>query len=252
MYINRLYLEVLSEMTIKELKTRYKKAVFGFLWLFLNPLLQMIIVGVVFSVFLKIENYFVFLFLGLLLWNFFYLSIMKATPSYIFESNLLKKAKFPKEMIPISIIMANFVHLVLSLALVCLYLLFTSQTDIKYVFLLIPLLSWLLLLTIGLSLLFSSLQVRYRDVSFFAQTLLNLWFYATPVLYAYTSVPEKLSLLFHLNPLVTIFEIAHFILHQETIISLSLVVSNLVISTIICIVGIIVFIKERDYFIDLI
>src|SRR3989304_2803226 len=102
------YLDFILTMTQKEIKARYKRAVFGFLWIVLNPILQMIIIGVIFSFFIKIENYFLFLFSGLLPWQFISLSISKATPSIVFERALLQKAKFPIESIPVSIILATF------------------------------------------------------------------------------------------------------------------------------------------------
>src|SRR5262245_48806610 len=99
------YLDFLWAMTEKEIKARYKKAVFGFLWVVLNPLFQMVVMGLVLSYFITIPNYFLFLFTGLLPWNFFSLSLAKATPAFVNERNLLLKAKFPREAIPFSIIL---------------------------------------------------------------------------------------------------------------------------------------------------
>src|SRR3989344_7145799 len=101
----RYYFDFLLAMTEKEIKARYKRAVFGFLWVILNPLLQMIIIGAIFSFFIKIPNYFLFLFSGLLPWQFFSLSLSKATQSIVNERELLQKAKFPIEAIPISIVL---------------------------------------------------------------------------------------------------------------------------------------------------
>src|SRR3989337_4058776 len=101
--MKRNYFDFLWEMTEKEIKARYKRAIFGFLWVILNPVLQMIIIGVIFSYFIKIPNYFLFLFTGLLPWQFFSLSLTKATPSIVYERSLLQKARFPIEAIPISI-----------------------------------------------------------------------------------------------------------------------------------------------------
>src|SRR3989344_8880626 len=91
------YFDFLWAMTEKEIKVRYKRAVFGFLWVVVNPLLQMIIIGFVFRFFIKepIKNYFLFLLVGLLVWNFFNLSLSKATSSIVYERTLIKKAKFP-------------------------------------------------------------------------------------------------------------------------------------------------------------
>src|SRR3989304_9448269 len=111
------YLDFLWAMTEKEIKARYKRAVFGFLWVVLNPVLQMIIIGAIFSFFIKIPNYFLFLLAGLLPWQFFSTSLSKATPSIVHERSLLQKAKFPIETIPISLILANFFNMVVSFVL---------------------------------------------------------------------------------------------------------------------------------------
>src|SRR3990172_12605877 len=101
------YSDFLWVMTEKEIKARYKRAVFGFLWVILNPVLQMLIIGAIFSFFIKIPDYFLFLFTGLFAWNFFFLCVSKTTSSIVNERALLQKAKFPTEAIPISIILSN-------------------------------------------------------------------------------------------------------------------------------------------------
>src|SRR3990167_5732195 len=103
---SRHFFDLLIGMTEKELRARYKNTLFGFLWMFINPLLQMLVIGFIFRLFIKepIENYFLYLLVGLLVWNFFSLSLTKTTPSIVNERSLIKKAKFPREVIPLSII----------------------------------------------------------------------------------------------------------------------------------------------------
>lgn len=131
------YFNFLWLMTEKEIKARYKNAFFGFLWILFNPLLQMIIMGIVFQNFIKIptnsNNYFLFIFPGLLVWNFFSLSINKATSSLVWQRNLIQKAKFPRETIPISIILSNFFNFLISLVLLTIFLLVTNNIYLKYV-----------------------------------------------------------------------------------------------------------------------
>src|SRR3972149_8002442 len=138
------YLDFLWAMTEKEIKARYKKAVFGFLWVILNPILQMVVIGLIFSYFIKIPNYFLFLFSGLLPWQFFSLSLSKATPSIVYERTLLQKGKFPIEAIPISIILSNFFNMVISLALFLPVILFSTKISLTSIIVLIPILFWLL------------------------------------------------------------------------------------------------------------
>ncbi|OGY16032.1 MAG: hypothetical protein A2785_02585 [Candidatus Chisholmbacteria bacterium RIFCSPHIGHO2_01_FULL_49_18] len=244
------YFDFLWAMTEKEIKVRYKRAVFGFLWIILNPLLQMLIIGIVFSYFIKIENYFLFLFGGLLLWQFFSLSLQKATPSFVYERSLIQKAKFRKEVIPASIILSNYFNLLISIAMLILFLLLTEQLNDIRIWLLIPALIWILMFTIGLSLLTSSLNVRYRDVAFFVQTALILLFYATPILYSLDLVPQQVLLLYYLNPLSSIFVLSQIAITGKGQVAPSLLVSNMLISISLITLGLVVYRKNHRHFVD--
>src|SRR3972149_6934101 len=165
----RHFLELLLGMTEKELRARYKNTFFGFLWIVVNPLLQMLVIGFIFRLFIKepIENYYLYLLSGLLIWNFFSLSLSKATPSIVNERALIKKAKFPRAVIPLSIILSNFVHLSLGFLLLIIPV-FVLGTLGKLWFLELFLGALLaLVFTVGISLLTSALNVRFRDINFF-------------------------------------------------------------------------------------
>lgn len=210
----------------------------------------MLIIGIIFSFFIKIPNYFLFLFTGLLPWQFFSLSLNKTTGSFVNERALLQKAKFPKEVIPISIIFSNFIHLLISLLLFLIFLLVIGKLSVSGVMLIIPALLWLLAFTIGASLFTASLNVRFRDINFFVQSLMVLWFYATPILYNLSLIPTNLRLLFALNPLTSVFELFHYSLLGQGEVSRQFVVVNLIISLGIVIVGIITYSKRHPYFVD--
>ncbi len=221
----RHWFDFLVAMTEKEIKARYKRATFGFLWIILNPILQMVVMGFVFQFFVpvSVDNYFLYLFAGLLPWNFFSQSLTKSTPAFFYERNLIKKAKFPRESIVLSIIFSNFFHFLVALllligALIGDKLFFENYGLIQLVFYvsrmlwLFPALILLLFFTIGLSLFTSSLNVRFRDINFIIQLAVMLWFYATPVIYALNLLPEFLWPIFYLNPMTTIIELFHFAL----------------------------------------
>ena len=217
------WLDFLYAMTSKEIKARYKRAVFGFLWILLNPLLQMLIMGFIFQFFVPVhvDNYFLFLFAGLLPWNFFAQSLTKTTPAFFYERNLIKKARFPREAIVLSIILSNFFHFIVALLLLVAALVFDKIFIEQYALLeliaylgrmlwLIPATLLLLVFTVGLSLFTSSFNVRFRDVNFIVQLLVMLWFYATPVIYALNLLPEWLWPISYLNPMTFIIELFHY------------------------------------------
>ncbi|MCL4338894.1 ABC transporter permease [Patescibacteria group bacterium] len=250
------YFDFLLVMTIKEIKARYKSAVLGFLWMFLNPLLQMIIIGLIFSNFIKvpINNYFLFLFPGLLAWNFFSYSITKATPSIVYERTLIQKSNFPREAIPLSIVLSNFFHFLISICLFIFFLIiignFKNGNILSSSIYLFFSIFWLLIFTCGVSLLSSSLNVRFRDVNFFIQALVLLWFYATPVIFSLRVLPSNYLWIFQFNPLTYIFEIIHNSLINTPFPQKDILLSNLVLSIIIVILGFIVFMKNSQNFSD--
>lgn len=250
------YVNFLLVMTEKEIKARYKNAVLGFLWILLNPLFQMLVIGFIFRNFIKIPvpNYFLFLFTGLLPWNFFSYSLTKTTPSIVYERSLIQKAKFPREAIPLSIVFSNFFHLLVSLLLLLGFLIFTHQLILFSPPVRIPLfiasLLWLLTITCGFSLLSSALNVKYRDINFFVQALVILWFYATPVIYSLQILPQNYLPLFQLNPIAYPFEMLRHSLIATPLPPTNILLINLTISLIITLLGIFIFVKENRTFSD--
>lgn len=246
----RTYLDFIWVMTEKEIKARYKRAIFGFLWVILNPILQMLVIGVIFSIFIKIPNYFLFLFTGLLPWTFVSMSLSKATPSIVFERLLLEKARFPIEAIPVSIIISNLIHTFVSFTLLICYLVVINNKLTFEILLVIPTMIWLSIVTLGASLFTSALQVRFRDINFFVQTLLILLFYATPILYSLDVIPKTYYLLFAFNPLTSIFELFHYSILKRGVLDSGIFLINILLTFVILSVGILVFRKGRRYFVD--
>ncbi len=257
------WFEFLWSLTLKEIKARYKKAVLGFLWIFLNPLLQMVMIGLIFQFFVpvNVDNYFLFLFTGLLAWNFFSFSVTKNSTIIINERSLIKKSAFPREAIVLSVVLSNLFHSLIAWVLLILllvgdklfsdhYSLVQLSTYLAKMLWTIPLLGWLTLLTTGLSLLFAALNVKYRDVSFMVQALIPLWFYATPIVYTLQILPANLSRLLYLNPMTGITEMFHFSLLNQPVFDARLVVADFFLSVFIFIVGCLVFAKESPYFDD--
>jgi lipopolysaccharide transport system permease protein len=248
--------ELTLEMTRNDIKARYKNAFFGFLWIFLNPLLQMLIIGFIFQNFIKIisANYFIFLFIGLLVWNFFSSSLLKATPSFVFERNLIQKSKFPKSTIPLSIIFSNFFHFIISLFLLIIFLFFTNQlslfSSLDKMGFFFGSLAWIFTFTVSFSFLTSSLNVKYRDINFFVQALIILWFYATPIIYSLQILPKEYLSFFQLNPLVYPLEMLRFSLISSLLPEAKILLTNILISLLISVLGIFIFRKEGKNFSD--
>ncbi len=262
-FLKKQYWDFLFAMTEKEIKARYKFAILGFLWVILNPLLQMLVIGFIFQFFVpvKVDNYFLFLFAGLLPWNFFSMTVQKATPSIVFERGLIQKAKFPREAIVLSIVLSNLFHFLIALSLLILALVIDKivfdhygiSQSISYIFRmlwLLPLLFSLTLLTSGFSLICSALNVKYRDVNFITQAILPLWFYATPLVYTLTLLPERFRIFYLLNPMAGIIELFHLVLLNLPLTSVYLAVVSLAMSIVTFLIGWILFQKESKFFDD--
>lgn len=258
------WLDLLVAMTKKEVKVRYKRAILGFLWIVLNPLLQILIMGFIFQFFVsvKVDNYFLFLLVGLLPWNFFSRAISRATSAIIYERSLIQKAKFPREVIVLSIVLSEYFHLLISLTLLIGVLivnwLFIEHSLFLnfhvYVWRLLRSmisLIWLLFLTSGLSLLTSALNVKRRDVNFIIQAIMPLWFYVTPIVYTVDLIPTRFRFLLYLNPITIIIEEFHqSLLNLPSAGSDGFISLSLLVSVILIVVGGLVFSRESKHFDD--
>lgn len=250
---NRLtYLKDLTTaLTAKELKAKYKSTLFGVLWMGINPLLQMVVLTIVFSLFIKlpIKDYPIFVFSGLLPWNFFALSVQSGTSSLISNRDLIKKVKFPYEVLPISSVLAQAVTFVITLLIFITVIVGIKGISFSLLFI-IPLVLLQLILAIGISLLLSSLDLYYRDVSFLLQAVITIWFYITPIIYPLSTIPENYVLLYALNPMVGII-----LGYQKILYGLSediffpLLIST-IISVLFAIIGYWIFKHRSKYFAD--
>lgn len=246
------FFELLVLMTERELRVRYKNTVFGFFWLVLNPLLQMIVIGFVFGFFVAepITHYYYYLFIGLLTWNFFSLSLTKATPSIVFERALIKKSAFPRAVIPLSIVCSNAVHFLVAFALYTIPVLFLGTCSVSGILDIVAGLVLLFLFTIGMSLLTASLNVRFRDINFFVSAILIIWFYATPIVYSMSMIPVGMQWLWRLNPMTSVVGLLHHGFVATPMPEFLLVCANSAVILLVCILGIVVFQRENKNFDD--
>ena len=245
------YWEFLWTFTKREIQSRYKHTVLGFLWVFLNPFFQMIVIGAVVGFLFSppVPNYFLFLFSGLLPWNFFSLSLDKATTAFYWNRELLRKSRFPREALPLSIVFSHGFHFLAALALFLTYFLLVGPGPIPTLFFLPLAILWEAVFLVGLVLVTSSLEVFFRDVAFFVKALLLVWFYATPVLYPLHLVPERFVTLAGLNPLSSIFSLYHhsffgFPVYPENILV------GLLVTAVVLVTGLALFRKTSPYFVD--
>lgn len=202
--------ELLGIWIGREIKIRYKQSFLGAAWAILQPLALMLVFTLVFSRFVQVPTngipYPVFSYTAVLPWTFFATAITFGVPSLISNMNLVTKTYFPREILPLGAIGASFVDFMVasSIFVVMLYIYGVQLTS--FVLWVPALLLIQILLTIGIILLASAVIVFYRDVRFIVPVALQLWLYASPVIYPASVVPEYLQTLYSLNPMVGIIE----------------------------------------------
>jgi len=204
------YRELLYSITIREIKVRYKQSILGILWAILQPLSLMAVFTIIFSKFAKIPSegipYPIFCYAALLPWTFFSTSLSFAIPSLVNNSDLINKIYFPREIFPISSVFAAFIDYAIASSIFFVMMIFYKVQITLGIFLIVIILPIQIILTLGIAFLFSSLNVYYRDVRYAIPLIIQIWMYASPVIYPITMIPEKYRILYMLNPMAGIID----------------------------------------------
>jgi homopolymeric O-antigen transport system permease protein len=188
------YRELFGSLFRRDLRAKYKGSVLGLVWSLAHPVVLMLVYLLVFSVMLKIqtadyEHYWLFLLAGLPIWVFFATSLQAAARSLLENANLIRKVRFPRQLVPLSIVATQLVGFAVMLAIVVALSLAYVPSARDTVWLAIPLAALAVCLVAGLSLAVASLNALYRDVEHLVAALLLPWFFLTPVLYSLEAIP---------------------------------------------------------------
>lgn len=200
--------DLLRELVVRDIKLRYKRSVLGIAWSLLNPLAQLVVFSVVFSFLLplNIPNYTAFLFTGLLAWNWFQTSLFSAATTIVDGRSLIKRPGFPAAILPIVTVTANYIHFLLALPVLLIFLLITGITLTPFA-LLLPLVMVLqFIFTLSLCYIIAAVHVTFRDTQHLIGVLTFLLFYLTPIFYDQSIVPAQLLWVFRLNPILHLLE----------------------------------------------
>lgn len=204
------YKFLLSQLILREVRSRYKQSVIGYAWVLLNPLSQLLVYSFVFSVIFRFPTndipYSIFLFIGLLPWIYFQSSISAATVSLVDNSDLLRKVFFPREVLIYSVMISKLIDFLFAcLVLIAFLIYYQIQPAVTFIFI-FPILVIQMTLMTGLSLILSTFNLFYRDIQYLVNLLLMLWLYLSPVVYALSLVPNNWVFIYKLNPMVGIIE----------------------------------------------
>ncbi len=212
-------------LTLRELRSRYKKSFLGWTWSLLNPLSTVIVYSIVFAFFLKIEppkgdpsgldNFAAFLLCGLLPWNYLQGGMNASMGSLIGNANLIKKVYFPREVFVVSAIGSLLVSFLIELGVLAVILLIMGNMVLPWIPVVLVIVVIQSFFVLGIGFLLSVLNVYFRDVQHLVSITLMALFYSAPIVYPISVVPEKahiggmtisLRAIYELNPLVVLVE----------------------------------------------
>ncbi len=201
--------DLIWELTARNLKVRYRRSVFGFLWAILNPLLYAIVFSFVFRILLKspIERFPLFVVVGILTWNAFSASVLESMSVITGSASLVTRVRFPHEVLPISTVLANLINFVFALPSIFLVMAITHTPLYPQVVLFPWVLVCLSCFSLGIAFMAAATNVFFRDTRNFLDVLITLWFFLTPIIYNLDAVfVEKRGqrLVYWLNPMASV------------------------------------------------
>lgn len=210
------YRDLVRNLVVRDLKLRYKSSVLGFVWSLLNPLLMMVVFTLVFTVMMpnnRVDKFPVFILAALLPWNWFSASLMSGIGSIVGNASLIKKVYFPRELLPISIVLSNLVNFLLAL-IVLFAMLIVYGVELKPIVALLPVIIVMQgILLLGMTLFLSGLNVIFRDTEVIMEVGILAWFFLTPVFYdIHDLFPQYERLMYIVNPMASLISTYRLIL----------------------------------------
>ncbi len=205
------YRDLALKLASKEIKVRYKHPILGLLWALIVPFSLILIFNFIFSAFLKVSDeeisFVAYISAAMFPWTFFQLTVGNSTTCIVDSGSLIKKVYFPREIIPVSIVLANLFNFLFSLLILIFFLRFLSIHWSWRLIILPLIISLQFLLSLGVALLVSALHVEFRDMKYIVEIALTLLFYLVPVFYSFSILEQYspvVTFLYMMNPMVGI------------------------------------------------
>jgi len=205
------YRELFGFMVWRDVSVRYKQSVLGILWALVTPVVTMLIFTIIFGKLAKIPTdgipYPIFSYAGLLPWLFFSQSLQKATLSMVAERNLLTKIYFPSLIVPMAATLAPLMDLLIASSVLFAMMFYYGFAPTPHSLYLLPLcVLWTWVTVVGVGTWLSALNVYFRDVGQLIPFIVQVWMYASPVVYPASLVPASFQWLYALNPMTGVIE----------------------------------------------
>jgi len=204
------YFDLFLTLSLHRIRVRYKQSILGLAWALLQPLALMAIYTVIFSVVTKMPSegapYSVFVYAALLPWTYFATCVANSASSLVGHTNLITKVYFPREILPLTYVVAGIFDLLAASTVLAALMIFYRMPVTWRVLYVIPILFVATVFIIAFGLVLAALQVQFRDIGLALPLLMQVWMFATPVVYPLSSVPQRLMGWYLLNPMVGVVE----------------------------------------------
>ncbi|HOP85715.1 MAG TPA: ABC transporter permease [Syntrophorhabdaceae bacterium] len=201
------YIDLITVLTQKDLKVRYKNSFLGYLWSIAHPLAFALVFFIAFKVVVKIrvENYTLFLISGLFPWQWFANSVNGAPMIFINNASIIKKVNFPKNVLVLTHVLQDMIHFLLAIPVIALFLIIYGKAPSVSWCYGIPILLFIqFFITYGLSIIVASTNLFFRDLERLTMLFTTLLFYFTPIIYPEHMIPNHYKPLIHLNPMASL------------------------------------------------
>lgn len=250
------YRELMYFFTWRDLKVRYKQTVIGVAWAVFQPFITMVVFSMFFGYLAKMPSddipYPIFVYVGLLLWQFFSGSLTQISNCLVGNKNIITKVYFPRIILPISAIFTKFIDfLIASIILVGLMFYYGYMPHLSGFFILPLLLLITLMAALGLGLFLAALNVKYRDVGYVLPFFIQLMLFVTPVIYP-ASITGIWSWFLAMNPMTGVIKAARAALLGNFPINWELLGISSIACVIMLVIGYLYFKKTEEYFADIV
>jgi ABC-2 type transport system permease protein len=242
---------MLSSLVKKDLRGRYKASVLGFLWTFINPLMQLCIYTIVFSVIMRagIDKFYMFLFVALVPWIFFSSSLSGGSTIIVNNQDMVKKIYFPRIVLPMSYVTSCFVNMLFCFIVIFAVIFVTGFGINPVALLFLPFVMIVeYILALGLALISSACTVYFRDLEHILSLVTMMWMYLTPIVYPVSWIPEKFLPIINLNPMVSVITAYRDILYYKQVPELQTLTTATVMGIVFVVLGSVIFEKLQKGF----
>lgn len=250
------YRELLYFLTWRDLKVRYKQTSIGVLWAIFQPFITMVVFSVFFGQMLGVDSngvpYPIFVYTGLLFWQFFSSALSDTSNVLIANQAIITKVYFPRLLLPLSTVMTKFIDFVISAIILVGMMMFYGFMPHGITILVIPILLIITFMaSVGFGLVLAAVNVKYRDVRYALPFFIQMLLFVTPVIYP-ASIAGKFSWVLALNPMMGVIQSARAVLLGTTELNWILIAISLVATFVLLLFGIYTFKKTERYFADII